>query len=201
MIIVPSALERPELHQGARALPEPGARRHVFPAPGPAAIQERPRRSTPTRRLGHDRHPQVRHLSAAGAAQRARRGQVRASPTSTTSTCTTRRGRACSTQASRAFSHGCMRVRNPLELAEMLLAEDKGWQPQQVADEVASGVENTEVCSPARSRCTSPTSRPGSTTRERSRPRRTSTGTRSASRWRSRASGAASPRGRTTSRR
>ena len=27
----------------------------------------------------------------------------------------------------RAFSHGCMRVRNPQRLAELLLAEDQGW--------------------------------------------------------------------------
>ncbi len=32
----------------------------------------------------------------------------------------------------RAFSHGCVRVQNPLKLAEVLLAEDKGWGPQQI---------------------------------------------------------------------
>lgn len=36
--------------------------------------------------------------------------------------------------ASRPFSHGCMRVRNPMRLAEILLAEDKGWSPEQVHD-------------------------------------------------------------------
>ncbi|MGE0629596.1 MAG: murein L,D-transpeptidase [Hyphomicrobiaceae bacterium] len=29
--------------------------------------------------------------------------------------------------SSRAFSHGCMRVQNPMRLAEVLLAHDKGW--------------------------------------------------------------------------
>ncbi|MDX2309292.1 MAG: L,D-transpeptidase family protein [Hyphomicrobium sp.] len=33
---------------------------------------------------------------------------------------------------SRPFSHGCMRVRNPMRLAEVLLQEDKGWPVEQV---------------------------------------------------------------------
>ncbi len=32
----------------------------------------------------------------------------------------------------RTFSHGCMRVRNPMRLAEVLLEKDKGWTPDQV---------------------------------------------------------------------
>ncbi len=32
----------------------------------------------------------------------------------------------------RTFSHGCMRVRNPMRLAEVLLEQDKGWSPDQV---------------------------------------------------------------------
>ncbi|WP_295555616.1 L,D-transpeptidase family protein [uncultured Hyphomicrobium sp.] len=39
---------------------------------------------------------------------------------------------------SRPFSHGCMRVRNPARLAELVLAADKGWTPEQVA-EIADG--------------------------------------------------------------
>lgn len=44
---------------------------------------------------------------------------------------------------SRPFSHGCMRVRNPARLAELVLQADKGWTPEQVA-ELADGpaVEN-----------------------------------------------------------
>lgn len=32
----------------------------------------------------------------------------------------------------RAFSHGCMRVQNPMHLAEVLLAHDKGWSVDEV---------------------------------------------------------------------
>ncbi len=32
----------------------------------------------------------------------------------------------------RAYSHGCIRVENPLRFAEVLLAHDKGWSPSQV---------------------------------------------------------------------
>jgi murein L,D-transpeptidase YcbB/YkuD len=35
-------------------------------------------------------------------------------------------------QSYRALSHGCMRVRNPRRLAEVLLQEDKGWSPEEV---------------------------------------------------------------------
>ena len=43
----------------------------------------------------------------------------------------------------RAFSHGCMRVQNPLRLAEVLLAHDKGWQPSEVQGYVRRGGEIT----------------------------------------------------------
>ncbi len=39
----------------------------------------------------------------------------------------------------RAFSHGCMRVQNPLHLAEVILAYDKGWTPEMVRSAVARG--------------------------------------------------------------
>ena len=42
----------------------------------------------------------------------------------------------------RAFSHGCMRVQNPGKLAEILLAEDKGWSAEQVRDLMARGGNN-----------------------------------------------------------
>ncbi len=48
-------------------------------------------------------------------------------------------------EASRPFSHGCMRVRNPQRLAEILLAEDKGWDAGKIADLIAKGPENNEV--------------------------------------------------------
>jgi L,D-transpeptidase YcbB len=37
----------------------------------------------------------------------------------------------------RLFSHGCIRVQNPRRLAEILLAEDKGWSGGQVGDLLA----------------------------------------------------------------
>jgi len=43
--------------------------------------------------------------------------------------------------AVRAFSHGCMRVQNPIKLAEVLLAHDKGWSADQVQDYVRRGGE------------------------------------------------------------
>ena len=41
----------------------------------------------------------------------------------------------------RALSHGCMRVHEPRRLAEVLLAEDKGWSPSKVQSMFASGGE------------------------------------------------------------
>ena len=43
--------------------------------------------------------------------------------------------------ALRAFSHGCMRVQNPVRLAEILLAHDKGWSPGDVQGYVRRGGE------------------------------------------------------------
>jgi L,D-transpeptidase YcbB len=48
-------------------------------------------------------------------------------------------------QSRRAFSHGCMRVRNPVRMAEILLAEDKGWDAAKVDGLVEHGPENNEV--------------------------------------------------------
>jgi len=42
--------------------------------------------------------------------------------------------------ADRAFSHGCVRLEKPAELAEVLLA-DQGWTPQRIAAAVKSGGE------------------------------------------------------------
>ena len=42
----------------------------------------------------------------------------------------------------RMFSHGCMRVQNPGRLAEILLAEDKGWSAEHVRDLMARGGNN-----------------------------------------------------------
>jgi L,D-transpeptidase YcbB len=45
----------------------------------------------------------------------------------------------------RAFSHGCMRVRNPVKLAELILNEDKGWDKTMTDDLIAHGPEENEI--------------------------------------------------------
>ncbi len=47
--------------------------------------------------------------------------------------------RSLFSRSDKAFSHGCMRVQNPRRLAEVLLAEDKGWSSAQVGHAIASG--------------------------------------------------------------
>jgi murein L,D-transpeptidase YcbB/YkuD len=48
-------------------------------------------------------------------------------------------------QSSRPFSHGCIRVRNPRRMAELLLAADKGWEASKVDDVITNGPENNEI--------------------------------------------------------
>ncbi|HEX5997868.1 MAG TPA: L,D-transpeptidase family protein [Hyphomicrobiaceae bacterium] len=45
----------------------------------------------------------------------------------------------------RGLSHGCMRVADPLRLATVLLAQDKGWSEQQVADLLNAGTRNVQL--------------------------------------------------------
>lgn len=45
----------------------------------------------------------------------------------------------------RSYSHGCVRVRNPVRLAEVLLAADKGWGPDRVRDLVEDGPEDNPI--------------------------------------------------------
>jgi len=47
--------------------------------------------------------------------------------------------------AVRANSHGCMRVRDPQKLAEVILAEDQGWPAGRVASVVASNQPNNQI--------------------------------------------------------
>ena len=47
--------------------------------------------------------------------------------------------------AQRTLSHGCLRVKNPVELAEIILKEDKGWDRVKVAELMRSGPLNNEV--------------------------------------------------------
>jgi murein L,D-transpeptidase YcbB/YkuD len=45
----------------------------------------------------------------------------------------------------RANSHGCMRVRDPQKLAELILAEDQGWPAGRVASVIASNQANNQI--------------------------------------------------------
>lgn len=47
--------------------------------------------------------------------------------------------RSLFSRAEKAFSHGCMRVQNPRKLAEVILAEDRGWTSAQVGNAIAAG--------------------------------------------------------------
>ena len=41
----------------------------------------------------------------------------------------------------RAFSHGCIRVAKPKELAESILENDSNWTPEKIAESMNSGTE------------------------------------------------------------
>ncbi len=45
----------------------------------------------------------------------------------------------------RAFSHGCMRVRNPARLAELVLMEDQAWPVGRVAEVIKGGQPNNQI--------------------------------------------------------
>jgi murein L,D-transpeptidase YcbB/YkuD len=45
----------------------------------------------------------------------------------------------------RAFSHGCMRVREPQRLAELLLAADQAWPASRVAAAINGGPQNNQI--------------------------------------------------------
>lgn len=45
----------------------------------------------------------------------------------------------------RTYSHGCMRIRNPVRLAELLLQNDKGWSPEKVRGIVRRGPQDNSI--------------------------------------------------------
>ncbi|MBN9248332.1 MAG: L,D-transpeptidase family protein, partial [Hyphomicrobium sp.] len=47
--------------------------------------------------------------------------------------------------AQRTLSHGCLRVWKPMQLAELILKEDKGWGPEKIAELDRSGPLNNEI--------------------------------------------------------
>ncbi len=42
-------------------------------------------------------------------------------------------------RTSRTFSHGCIRVRNPRKLAEIILGRDRGWSSGNIGSAISSG--------------------------------------------------------------
>lgn len=45
----------------------------------------------------------------------------------------------------RMYSHGCMRVRNPVRLAEVIMAEDKGWDKSKINELIGPGPEDNDI--------------------------------------------------------
>ena len=45
----------------------------------------------------------------------------------------------------RTLSHGCLRLRNPMKMAERVLAEDKGWDAAHVEEVMNNGPRNNEI--------------------------------------------------------
>lgn len=45
----------------------------------------------------------------------------------------------------RTLSHGCLRLRNPMKMAELVLAEDKGWDADKVESTMRSQTDNNEI--------------------------------------------------------
>jgi L,D-transpeptidase YcbB len=48
-------------------------------------------------------------------------------------------------QSQRTLSHGCLRLRNPMKMAELVLAEDKGWDKAKVDQTESDGPRNNEI--------------------------------------------------------
>jgi L,D-transpeptidase YcbB len=48
-------------------------------------------------------------------------------------------------QSTRTLSHGCLRLRNPMRMAELVLAEDKGWDAERVEKTMSDGPRNNEI--------------------------------------------------------
>ena len=78
-------------------------------------------------------------------------------------------------KSERAFSSGCIRVENPLELAALLLEGQQGWDRAAIDRAVEAGKTRTRDARASRFRCCSPTGRPGSIAAARCSCARTST--------------------------
>ncbi len=94
----------------------------------------------------------------------------------------------------RTYSHGCMRVRDPLKFAEVMLGEDQGLDHEQIVAVGQRGPAEQRDTFEEECRSTSPISPPGSTTTANSRPSTTFTATKTASSLASKAKRISLPR-------
>ena len=112
-------------------------------------------------------------VTRSGSAARSARGPGRrtpwgrsssSSPTASTSTCTTPRRARCSAARVRSFSHGCIRIEKPFELAEYLLKDDPRLDAGEDRRRHRARGRSAGCTIPARSPSTSSTGPPGPTT-------------------------------------
>ena len=151
------------------------------------ACRARPRHRSRERRLELDRHPQLTRLSAAGRQQRARRLQVPL-PQQARRLHARHHAKGLFEEASRAVQPRLHARARSATLAEMLLAEDKGWDAARIADLIANGPPNNEMPIDAQDRRAHHLlHRLGRRRRQAADRHATSTATSSASRRRSRA--------------
>jgi hypothetical protein len=142
---LPPVLGDPRVHQAQRRAAEPGARQ----LPGRGALQpahpaRRARYRSGLRRLGQRRHPPVPRLPAARSHQRAGRHEVPLPNKHDVYMHDTPTKNLFNAEV-RTFSHGCVRVREPQRLAELVLAEDQDWTAARVAAAIKGGPQNNQI--------------------------------------------------------
>ena len=104
-------------------------------------------------------------------------------------------------QSQRTLSHGCMRLRNPMKMAELVLAEDKGWDAAKTEETMQASRDNIIAIDKKIPVHLVYFTAWVDDAGKLQAPSTTSTGTRSASSWRSPASGTRSTSARTIWRR
>ena len=134
----------PGVDQGARAAAQPAARRQHVPASTTSSCRPRTaRRSTTAQSTGAPPTSQLRGGAAARPQERDGRRQVHVpepAPIFMHDTV----DKWMFAQSQRTLSHGCLRLRNPMKMAELVLAEDKGWDAAKVEQMMSDGPRNNE---------------------------------------------------------
>ena len=129
---VQADVARARNHQGQRAAAQPAARRqHVPPVRPRARNQGRQDARLPLDRLEHGRHPNYEVMQPPG--RKNVMGVVKFTfPSQHTIFMHDTVDKWMFAQSQRTLSHGCLRLRNPMKMAELVLAEDKGWDAAKV---------------------------------------------------------------------